>query len=386
MYVSLFTGKFSKTLAWLYRYKTHHLIFWLAYHYMWWTIAIGSATEAAYNILFSDYTTKFVFYVVFQAISVYFNLYYLIPRFLERRKYPQYLISLTFTILVTAIIITSGYYVNAYISSQSYEALFGDQSFIHLFKTNSLRSTLASMTLAMSIKLAKNWIKSQQRQQLLEKEKTETELKFLKSQFNPHFLFNTINSIFVLIHKNPDKASESLANFSDLMRYQLYECNEGKIPLAKEINYLQNFIELGKLRLDSTVKVTTNIKNLGYGNVVIAPFILMPFVENAFKHCSQGEDQNNWITIALYFSEKNIVLEVENTMLMEHQEHSDALIEHSGIGLKNVNRRLDLTYQNQYKLSIKENKETYKIQLDLQLDTAHTPSEQSAMPITLSQS
>jgi len=170
------------------------------------------------------------------------------------------------------------------------------------------------------------------------------------------------------------------------MRYQLYECNESKIPLDKEINYLQNFIELGKLRLDTTVSVTTNIERLSYGNVAIAPFILMPFVENAFKHCSQGEDQNNWITIALHFSKNNILLEVENTLHMEHQQHSDVLLEHSGIGLKNVKRRLDLTYQNQYKLSIKETQETYKIELELQLGTTLALSEQSVAPITLLQS
>ncbi|WP_298545729.1 histidine kinase [uncultured Aquimarina sp.] len=385
MRVELDTIKNSKILTGLYRYKMHHLLFWFVYHYMWWTIAAGSATEAAYNILFSEYTTKFVFYVVFQAISVYFNLYYLIPRFLEKRKYSQYLFLLGITILVTAIIITSGYYVNAYISSQSFEELFKGQSFIQLFKSNSLGSTLASMTLAMSIKLAKNWIKSQQRTQLLEKEKIETELKFLKSQFNPHFLFNTINSIFVLIHKNPDMASESLANFSDLMRYQLYECNESKISLDKEINYLKNFIDLGKLRLDNTVKVITNIEDQIYGNVSVAPFILMPFVENAFKHVSQGSNQENWISIHFHFSNEKILFEVENTII-DYDDNSDDLMKNSGIGLKNVQRRLDLVYRDQYELSIKKTGERYKIKLEIALNRTPSLSEEPIIPITSLQS
>lgn len=380
MYPSIANNSNSGILKWLYNHKIHHLLFWVVYHYTWWTIAIGSPTEAAYNILFSEYTTKFVFYVVFQAISVYFNLYYLIPRFLEKRKYPQYLILLAFTILITAIIITSGYYINAYFSTQSYAELYGDQNFIKLFKSNSLGSTLASMTLAMSIKLAKNWIKSQQRQQLLEKEKVETELKFLKSQFNPHFLFNTINSIFVLIHKNPDQASESLSNFSDLMRYQLYECNEAKIPLEKEINYLKNFIELGKLRLDNTVAVTVKIQEQIYGDVAIAPFILMPFVENAFKHVSQSEDQSNWITISMHFTQNGITLHVDNSILPKDQLVSGDLSKNNGIGLKNVQRRLDLVYPNQYKIAVQETSNNYSIRLHLQLDSIHAPLEKSTTP------
>ncbi|WP_299438414.1 histidine kinase [uncultured Aquimarina sp.] len=386
MRVELDTIKNSKILIGLYRYKIHHLLFWFVYHYMWWAIGIGSAKEAAYNIFFSPYTTKFLFYFIFQAAAVYFNLYYLIPKFLEKRKYLEYLFLFALTTFITVIIITFGYFVTAYVSPSSFTELFGDQTFVKLLKSSPLSSTLASMTLAMSIKLAKNWIKSQQRQLLLEKEKTETELKFLKSQFNPHFLFNTINSIFVLIHKNPDMASESLANFSDLMRYQLYECNEAKIPLDKEVNYLKNFIELGKLRLDNTVSVTVNIEDTIYGNVSIAPFILMPFVENAFKHCSQGDYQRNWIIIHLHFFEKNILLEVENTIITDNQQNSNIILENSGIGLKNVKRRLDLIYQDRYEMSTKKTKETYKVKLDLQLSTTLITSEQPIIPITSLQS
>lgn len=103
----------------------------------------------------------------------------------------------------------------------------------------AIPSTIASITLAMSIKLTKNWLQTERRKQLLEKEKLETELKFLKHQFNPHFLFNSINSIFFLIHKNPDMASASLAKFSELLRHQLYEYNDQQIPLHKEISYLE---------------------------------------------------------------------------------------------------------------------------------------------------
>ncbi|MEL6863715.1 MAG: histidine kinase, partial [Bacteroidota bacterium] len=236
----------SKTYQWLFKYKLYHLPFWALYHFLWWSLYSGDPMGVANDIFFSLLSIKFLFYVFFQAVGVYFNLYFLIPRYLEKGEYLPYLGLFLLTILVTAWCIVPGYHISAHLAGQSVEALFkmdsGDS--LSLFKYSTLGSTVASMTLAMSIKLTKNWIKAKQHQQALEKEKLETELKFLRSQFNPHFLFNTINSIFVLIHKNPDMASESLAKFSNLLRYQLYECNEQHIPLSHELAYLNNFVQL----------------------------------------------------------------------------------------------------------------------------------------------
>lgn len=358
--------------TWFYTYKIYHLFFWFAYHFGWWTLSSGSPLTAANNILFSPYTTKFLFYVVFQALAVYFNLYYLIPTYLEKGAYGKYLLWVLGTILVAASCIISGYYLTAFLSDLSFEALFGKNSFGQLVISNSLPSTAASMTLAMSIKLAKNWIHAQKRQQLLEKEKVETELKFLKSQFNPHFLFNTINSIFVLIHKNPHMASDSLAKFSDLLRYQLYECNEAKIPLDKEMDYLSNFIELGRLRLDKTVKVAVEIQEIRGSQFQIAPFILMPFIENAFKHVSQVNNYDNSISIKLSQTETGIILDIANSTLPP-EKGSFELWENGGIGLANVKRRLELVYPDRYTWDIMQEAYSYRAMLTLELDTAMQP-------------
>ena len=137
--------------------------------------------------------------MVLQAAGVYFNLYFLMPRYLERGRYLQYIFFLLLTIVVTAALIVSGYYIGAWLSSKTFQEMYhmDPANYFSLFESGALPSTAASMTLAMSIKLAKNWIQAKRREQLLEREKLETELKFLKAQFNPHFLFNTINSIFV---------------------------------------------------------------------------------------------------------------------------------------------------------------------------------------------
>lgn len=336
---------------------------------MWWTLTIGSPWQAAHNILFSVYSIKYCFYVVFQAIGVYFNLYFLIPRFLEKGLYIKYLFLLLITILVTAALIVPGYYVSAGWSDLTFEELYNrdPRNFMFFFQINTLPSTVASITLGMSVKLAKNWVQAKRREQALEKEKLETELKFLKSQINPHFLFNTINSIFVLIHKNPQMASESLAKFSDLLRYQLYECNEHEIPLEQELTYLENFIELQKLRQDHNyIELSVNIKEQHSGNLSIAPFVLMPFIENAFKHVSQQKDKPNWIRMNLRFDQDQLQFNISNSV--SNQIHaSSGLMESKGIGLKNVQRRLDLMYPGNYKLSIQQDDEKFRVNLQLSL-------------------
>ncbi len=354
-------------LDWFYRYKLYHLPFWFIYHYLWWSISIGSPWAAASNIFFSPYNIKFFFYVIFQAVGVYFNLYYLLPKFLERGRYLLYVVLVLATILLTAALIVPGYYMAAWWNGLPLEEIFGmepSEAYVVFFKTNSLPSTAASMTLAMSIKLTKNWLESKQQAQKLEKEKLETELKFLKSQFNPHFLFNTINSIFVLIHKSPDRASESLAKFSNLMRYQLYDCNAHLIPLQQELNYLENFIELEELRQEPNLELDVDIPVCQCGDLMIAPFILMPFVENAFKHVSQKQAGRNWIKIRSKVDKECLLFQVSNSTSYGYRQ-SEEVLSYGGLGLRNVQRRLDLLYPGRHRLQISREPDRFEVALEL---------------------
>lgn len=353
--------------SWFIKYRLYHLPFWFAYHYVWFVIISGNLNII--DLLRSAYGPKFLFYVIFQALGVYFNLYFLIPRYLESGKYVRFIVYFIATIAVTTAFIASGYYVSAWISPLSFEELYQipPSRFFHFYKNLSLQSTLASMTLGMSVKLAKNWVAARRKQQLMEKEHLETELKFLKSQFNPHFLFNTINSIFVLIHKNPAMASESLAKFSDLLRYQLYECNEQQIPLSQELSYIENFIELEKLRQDHhQLDLSVEIDHASAGGLYIAPFVLMPFLENAFKHVSRGKGRKNWISIKLKTNENALLLDIANSV--QDTSESVSIIKQGGIGLKNIQRRLDLIYPDRHRLEISESKDHFHIQLRMTLE------------------
>jgi two-component system, LytTR family, sensor kinase len=358
---------------WLIRYKLYHIPFWFAYHIMWWTLTIGSIAAVFHNIFFSAYSIKFLFYVIFDAVGVYFNLYFLMPKFLEKGKYVQYVLLVVVTIACAAALIVPGYYVAAWLSGNPFEALYDKKpdEFMFFFQVNTLPSSAAAMTLGMSVKLTKNWIQTKKRQQLLEKEKMETELKFLKSQFNPHFLFNSINSIFVLIHKNPHMASESLAKFSDLLRYQLYECNEAEIPLRKELTYIENFIELEKLRQENDVDLTIDMQQQYAENLEIAPFILMPFIENAFKHVSKRNDGSNRIVMHLHIDEQELAFNISNSVSAAYNSSNEPM-RYKGIGLKNVRRRLDLIYPGKHELVIKQTGETYEVSLRITLCEAKT--------------
>jgi len=343
---------------------------WIA----WWSVFAGDIMLVAGDIFLSSFVIKYAFYVIFQALGVYFNLYFLIPRFLEKRKYGAYVTLTLLTIIVTALLITPGYYISSLVAGRPFSEMFGVEQFsvLHFFRFNSLASTTAAMTLAMSIKLAKNYINSQNRRQELEQEKLETELKFLKSQFNPHFLFNTINSVFVLIKENQNLAQGTLAKFSDLLRYQLYECNAGVIPLAKEINYIQNFIDLEKLRQNDNVNVETNFDSLDCANYNIHPFILMPLIENAFKHVSNHEHAGNYIDIHIKTLNQQLHFQVENSVASDIKRNG--LVKNQGIGLANVERRLALLYPENHKLEIKKEGDIFSCKLVVDLESVKSLS------------
>ncbi len=354
---------------WFFRYKLHHIPMWFAYHFLWWTMRIGSPVDTFNAIFCSPGITKFFFYLVFQALAVYFNLYVLIPAFLEKGKYFRYVTFLLTTIIVAALCIVSGYYVGAWIADRPFRDMFGldPANWYSLFEGGALPSTAASMTLAMSIKLASDWLQSRRREKAIEKEKLETELKFLRSQFNPHFLFNTINSVFVLIHKDPASASDALAKFSDLLRYQLYECTEEKISLRRELQYLDNFIELEKLRHKSDgLHLTVDVASDYHEDLVIAPFVLIPFVENAFKHVSRSKEHDNFISIRLQVKHDLLTFEVANSA-RKQAEISREVVEHKGVGLKNVRRRLDLLYGARYDLDIQQDENRFVTMLQIRL-------------------
>lgn len=320
------------------------------------------------------------FYLPVLLAATGFNLFFLIPRLLERGRYKAYFATLTGTIVIASAAIVSEYYLSARFTHHTVEELYGVSICYYYFFGTALPVVFGCLIITTCIKLTKEWITIRRKEQKLEKDKIESELNFLKHQFNPHFLFNTINLIFFLIHKKPDTASESLARFSNLLRYQLYECNDRQILLTKEIDYLKNMIELEKLRQNDNVRIglELDMHHNPTGELpTIAPFILMTFVENAFKHVSKESGTANWITIKIALEQDQLNFSVANSI---STGSFGKVIHNSGIGLKNVRRRLDLLYRDRYDLNILSDSTCFEARLNLQLSPGATTVIHTAAP------
>ena len=192
-------------------------------------------------------------------------------------------------------------------------------------------------------------------------EKLQSEMKFLKSQINPHFLFNALNNIYSLTITGSEHASEMILKLSDMLRYILYECNASKVPIENEWKYMSNYIEFQKLKSKDELNIRMEFNNEIPG-ALIAPMILIPFVENAFKHSKIEDRDKGWVTISLNNNKEAIILQVENSV--PQQKHSKDEV--GGIGLDNVKRRLDLAYNNSHDLIINHTPSMYSAILKIQ--------------------
>jgi two-component system LytT family sensor kinase len=310
-----------------------------------------------------------MFQVPIHILVICLNLFLLIPRYLGKGKFIAYAALLLVSMLVASVGIVAGYYLPAVLSHRTIEQLYGPGRCAYYFFGNALSVLFAGVVVTTSIMLTVIRVRSQRRQQQLEKEQLEAELNFLKQQFNPHFLFNTINSIFFLIRKKPDTAAESLARFSDLLRYQLYECDDTRILLSKEVEYIKNSIELERLRQNDDVSVSCELDTGSMDELYVAPFILMTFVENAFKHVSRETGGVNRIAIRLALFGRELALSVSNSVSSGNQGRRPA----GGIGLRNVRRRLDLLYPARHRLDIQRDAATFEVRLYLELLPVETP-------------
>jgi len=177
----------------------------------------------------------------------------------------------------------------------------------------------------------------------MEIEKIKSELNFLKTQLQPHFLFNTLNNIYSLTFNNSQLAGRSILQLAGLLRYMIYESEAEKVDLQKEISQLKNYIELEKIRFASRLELSFNVSG-DIADKKIAPILLMPFLENGFKHASNTMHEKIWITIDLIVKENSLFLTVENSVF--NNGKTQIQNSYSGIGLENVKRRLSLLYEN----------------------------------------
>ncbi len=227
---------------------------------------------------------------------------------------------------------------------------------------------------ATSLNVFKHWYLDQKAAQKLQKEKLEAELKFLKAQIHPHFLFNTLNNLYALALKKSDKAPEMVLKLSDLLNYMLYECNAEQVVLRKEIELVENYLEIEKLRYGNNLNVEFT-KSGNFDFTSIAPMLILPFIENAFKHGLSDQIDNYFVKINAIVNAKTFEFTVQNSKNNFYNK-IDTQNYKEGIGLKNVKRRLELQYKGNYELEIMETDTEFSIKLKINiLDVKGTQSK-----------
>jgi LytS/YehU family sensor histidine kinase len=287
------------------------------------------------------------------ATVVYANSFLLIPRLVHQRKFIAYGIALLLLLLFYALVKNlHDVYLYGYV--------LGDSDRQHFFYNTfyNLSIVLFYTAFSIALQLSREWYGQRALIRRIEIEKLNTELQYLKSQINPHFIFNSINTIYFQIDKKNTDARQTLSAFSDMLRYQLYECNGHVVPIEKEIRYLKSYVDLQRLRKDENYEIAFNCSEnvKGFG---IAPLLLICFIENAFKHVSHFPEKNR-ISISLTHDHDTFTLMVLNTVDRRQPNKN-----YEGIGLKNVKRRLQLVYPERHQLIVNEGQNDFEIRLDI---------------------
>lgn len=292
-------------------------------------------------------------------VIVYFNLYYLISNYLSQKTFLVYSLLLLLVVGIVSVLRALVLYI-----MYSGFPVYQEYIFWHIDDMFYINMSIAAGSTLL--KIFSDWMRHQRDKKELETQTMQSEIRFLKSQINPHFLFNTLNSLYALTLKKSDTAPEIVIKLSEMMRYMLYECNERRVPLRKEVNYLQNYIDLEKLRQGQHGKISFQIRG-EVKDQQIAPLLFIPFLENSFKHGLNAQLNEGFVHIILEIRDNIVELKIENSKPASQPLRIPGP-RSGGIGLVNVRRRLDLLYPETYKLQIKDAPDAYKINLILNLD------------------
>lgn len=294
--------------------------------------------------------------LVFTVLIAYLNYFYTWPRFLKSKKILRYIVefSIPFALLITARVHLHRLLVDGYTYQNEY-------FYSTFFIVQITAVTLFIVLFVGMLRFAVDWFEFESRKKEVENERLIAELNFLKSQINPHFLFNTLNNLYYLAYTKSENTTEVIAKLSQMMRYMIYDSNHPRVLLTKEIEYMQNYISLERLRLNDQIPIQFKIDG-DPENVWIAPLIFITFLENAFKHGVSNNNSNAWVKINIQLRDRECIYTVENSkaLLMSNTEKS-------GIGLQNVTRRLELSYPEQYEIKVEDKPDVYFVKLTITL-------------------
>jgi len=325
-----------------------HLIFWAAALLILFNIFKSSGSVEKIDVIYT-----FIFLIPIVCI-VYLNLYLVVPRFLRRERY------LLYTLLL--LVLLGGGALFLYLLFDSWiDLILPDFYFISYYNLPVLMLYTGSfLILTTLLKLSRSWFMLLR----LERLTTTHQLQSLQSQINPHFLLNSLQSIYALSLEKSGHTPEVILQLSHILKYTLYETGQPSVKLSKEIGMIQDYVEMYRHRVDPRrTKITLDLKG-NPGELLIAPMLLIPFIENSFKHGLMGEQDEPFVEIHLDITEYKIQFRVRNSFGASDELELDS---RRGIGIQNTRQRLELLYPGKHKLEIEGKKETFTVSLSLEL-------------------
>ncbi|MDE3213253.1 MAG: histidine kinase [Bacteroidota bacterium] len=326
-----------------------HLIFWIGIvFYFAWGFGFGNNIRLGF--------LNALLYLPGHMIMTYSLLYFLTPVFLEKKKYVSFFIGLAALLLVCACYVA--------LANLTIEVLPGSYKGASLGTGQNVLPFIHVAAIAFSIKFLGNW--NRQRQQTIEAQHAQlkAELELLKSQIHPHFLFNTLNNLYLHTLEQSDHAPEIVLKLSHLLRFMIYESRAPKIPLAKEIALVQSYMELEQLRYGTRLDVSF-VYNGNISDHQIAPLLLLPFIENAYKHGTSHQIDQCWISFDLSVEGSRMRFKLINSF---DSDEGFGKVSNGGLGLQNARRRLELIYPGKYSLQTRSEDEIFIVDLELELD------------------
>ncbi len=330
----------------------YHLYFWIIY-FLFNIIRWGSYFNDYWYSLKSN-LVEFPLHIVL----VYINIYYLVPKFVLKKKYVAYIIFLLLA-LISHYLIRSG--LNYWLVTEDIwpevQGKHDPFGFNHIVAV--IVGELYVIGLTSAIKFTADFMIEQNKNRHLKALQYKTELKYLKAQIQPHFFFNTLNNLYALTIQKSDQAPKVVLKLSDIMKYVIYDTSKKKIPLSQEIDHIDNYIELEKMRYNDRVHSEVSISG-NIDNVTVVPLLFLPFIENAFKHGLQNNDKLE-LQISFERIDNQLIFISKNNF---DKENTSSFIS-GGIGNKNVERRLQLLYQDKYSLQIRNENNEYKVLLKI---------------------
>ena len=326
-----------------------HLSFWCVYFSFFFYQISFSRGDTEVNLM--DVFLNTLSHVGYVALAAYFNYYLCLPRFLKHKNLAKYLLEFSIPFAVATFF---------FVLLKRFQHIGEHYFYSEKFVVQVVVGTIFIVIFVGMLKFVEGWFELEAKKKALENEKLNAELRFLKAQINPHFLFNTLNNLYALAFSQSPKTTEVIAKLSEMMRYMIYDSNHPKVPLGKEIAYMENYIGLEKLRLNQPIPIEFSTDG-DLESLQIVPLILIAFLENAFKHGVNSNTPNAWISINIAQHGSKIIYTIANS------KNAKANHDHSGFGLQNVQRRLELSYPDKYKLEIQNDPLEYRVRLELNL-------------------